>query len=57
MAFKFEGKKCIPSLFSLSVVGQFTPKGKAWQESAQQTEKSHFHTTYAVSCQVYVHAC
>jgi len=26
MAFKFEGKKCIPSLFSPSVVGQFTPK-------------------------------
>jgi len=26
MAFKFEGKKCTPSLFLLSVVGEFTPK-------------------------------
>ena len=27
--------------------------GKAWQERAQQTEKSHSHTTSAVSRQVY----
>jgi len=29
--------------------------GKAWQERAQQTEKSHSHTNCAVSRQVYVH--
>jgi len=29
---------------------------KAWQESAQQIEKSHSHTTSAVSRQVCVHA-
>jgi len=27
----------------------------AWQECAQQTEKSHSHTNFAVSRQVYVH--
>ena len=30
--------------------------GKAWQECAQQTEKSHSHTNSTVSRQVYVHA-
>jgi len=30
--------------------------GKAWQECAQQTEKSHSYTNSAVSRQVYVHA-
>jgi len=30
--------------------------GKALQECAQQTEKSHSHTNSAVSRQVYVHA-
>ena len=30
--------------------------GKAWQECAQQTEKSHSRTNSAVSRQVYVHA-
>jgi len=29
---------------------------KAWQACSQQTEKNHFHTNSAVSCQVYVHA-
>jgi len=37
MALKIEGKECTPSLFSQSVVGQFTPK--AWQTCTQQTEK------------------
>ena len=39
-------KKCTPSLFSQSVVGQ----------CARQTEKSHSYTNPAVSRQVYVHA-
>jgi len=30
--------------------------GKAWQQRAQQTEKSHSHTNSAVSHQIYVHA-
>jgi len=54
MSFKFEGKKCAPSLFLLSLVGQFTPKWLGWQECAQQTEKSHSHANSAVSCQGYV---
>jgi len=43
-------KKCTPSLFSQSVIGQFTPK---WQACTQQTEKSHSHTNSAVSRQIY----
>jgi len=61
MAFKIEGKEMLtiekytPSLFSQSVVGQFTTLcGKAWQACAQQTEKSHSHTNSAASRQVYV---
>ena len=34
----------------------FLVNGKAWQERAQQTEKSHSHTNSAVSRQVCVHA-
>ena len=30
--------------------------GKAWQERAEETEKSHSRTNSAVSRQVYVHA-
>jgi len=62
MAFKIEGKEMLtiekytPSLFSQSVVGQFTTSGKAWQACAQQTENSRFHTNSAVSRQVYIHA-
>jgi len=56
MAFKSEGKECTPSLFLQSVVGQTTPNGKAQQECARQTEKSHSHTNSAVSRHVYVHA-
>jgi len=34
----------------------FLVNGKAWQERAQQTEKSHSHTNSAASRQVYLHA-
>jgi len=56
MAFKFGDKEMYLILFSHSVVDQFTPSGKAWQECAQQIEKSHSHTNSAVSRQVYVQA-
>jgi len=56
MAFKIEGKEMYPSFFSQCVVGHCTLSGKAWQACAQRTEKNHFHTTSAVSHQVYVHA-
>jgi len=49
---KLRVKKCTPSLFSQSVVGQFTLSGKAWQARTQQTEKTHSHTNTTVSCQV-----
>jgi len=50
-------KKCTPSLFLQSVVGQSIQSRTARQACAQQTEKSHSHTTSAVSRQVfYVHA-
>jgi len=33
-------RKCTPSLFSLSVVGHFTPSGKVCQTYPRQTEKA-----------------
>jgi len=52
----FKVKKCSPSLFLQSVVVSSLQSGKDWQVCAQQREKSHTHTTSAVSRQVYVHA-
>jgi len=49
-------KKCTPSFFSKVLLVNSLQSGKAWQECAQQTEKSHYHTASAVSRQVYVHA-
>jgi len=53
MAFKFEGERNITHLRFRKVL---LVNGKAWQERAHQTEKSHSHTTSAVSRQVYIHA-
>jgi len=57
MALKTEGQEMYPAaLFSPSVlVSSLHQSGGAWYACAQQTEKSHSHTTFAVSCQVYVH--
>ena len=43
---------CFRKVLLVSIV----QSDKAWQECAQQTEKSYSHTKPAVSRQVYVHA-
>jgi len=45
MAFKFEGKKCTPFLFSQILLVDSLQSGKAWQACAQQPAKSHYHKT------------
>ena len=58
MAFKIEGKEMYPIFVFAKCCWSVHSKvySKAWQAFAQQTEKSHSHTTSAVSRQVYVHA-
>jgi len=45
LAFKVEGKKCTPFLFSQMLLVNSLQSGEAWQAYAQQTEKSHYHKT------------
>jgi len=45
MAFKFEGKKCTPLLFSQMLVVNSLQSSNAWQACTQQTAKSHYHKT------------
>ena len=49
-------KECAPSFFRKVLLVNSFQSDKAWQECAQQTEKSHSHTNSAVSRQVYIHA-
>jgi len=56
MAFEFEGKECTHLCFRKMLLVNSLQSGKAWQECAQQTEKSHSHTNSAFSRQVYIHA-
>ena len=51
------GQRNVPNLFLRKVLlVNLLQSDKAWQESAQQAEKSYTHTHSAVSRQVYVHA-
>jgi len=53
----FKVKKCTPSLFRKIWLVNSLQSGKAWQDCAQQTQKSHSNTNSAISRQVYVHTC
>ena len=56
MAFKFEGKEMYPIFVFAKCCWLVHCKWyKAWQERSEQTEKSHSHTIYAISRQVYVY--
>ena len=55
MAFKFEYKEMYP-IFVFAQCCWSLQSGKAWQACAQQTERSHSHTSSAVSRQVYPQA-
>jgi len=55
MAFEIEGKEMYPIfVFAKCCLTVHSQSGMAWQECAQQTEKSHSHTNSEVSCQVCV---
>jgi len=56
MAFSFEGKGMYSIFVFAKCCGSIYSSDKAWQQCAQQTEKSYSHTKSAVSRQVYVHA-
>jgi len=45
-------KKCAPFYFRKVLLVNSLQSGKAWQERAQPTEKSHSHTNSVVSRQV-----